>query len=195
MKPKRPKTREDELMDKMGRCPKGHQLPHRVNSKNCTPLACGGKALSKKERAAGLTETAGIPRKPADLTSLAEQEEEVRARLLEKVSILKAKRAFFGIPEAEALDKDSIDGWIDEKLLKLGIDAVAELEEQLKLGSSEDRRITAFKILDALGKGKKDAVPLPPQTIHVHINQNELPWAQRVVEPAQTPKLPDRSKT
>lgn len=166
----------EEALVRQGRCPNGHVLPNRTNAGYYTPLKCAGKVQSKAEKAAGKKETAMIPRALSDLKSVAEVEEEQRVRLQERVNILEAKRKFFGVPRA--LTGQEADEWIDRRLMELGVEAVAELEEQLKLGGPEDRRITAFRILDAIGKGKKENQPLPPATIILQVAPNNLPWAR-----------------
>lgn len=160
------------------KCPKGHMLPHKTNAGQCTPVYCAGKIRSKKEREEGAKETGKALVRRERLQSVSEVDSELEDRLALRIQALEKKRKYFKVPQG--LTGADAEEWIDRRLVELGVDAVAELEEQLKVGTAEERARAAFRVLDSIGRGKRDIQANTGPVIMLVTNGAEVkvPWAQ-----------------
>lgn len=169
-------------------CPKGHALPHKGANGECTPLRCAAGATGPK------------PEKPAAKTST-ERSREFRERRKEELAeyqatdlgkadadeerriAIAAKRHekwmdFLGTPTG--LTGDEAEKWADGKLVSLLPIAVAQIERSLKYGTEDQKDKAADKILNATGRGKREALgqSTPPIVIQLSGGGINLPWRQ-----------------
>jgi hypothetical protein len=110
------------------------------------------------------------------------QKGEEIVRLANGIGRWAAMRAFFKVPEG--LVGEKAEEWVQQRSMMLSVDALAELERQLKLGDDTQRREAARDILDMTGQRKKaEAAQATPVFILQNVPGQTLPpWAQRVVE-------------
>lgn len=206
----------------MGRCPKGHILPHRTNLGTCTPVYCAGHLSGVNERSAHVStkatkddkfttmaalgvatrrnrkEVMDILSKEADsvidtmipetipgweqarATAKAQKGEEL-VKLSHAIGRWSAMKAFFKVPEG--LKGAEAEQFVAEKAMELSVDAVCELERQLKLGDPAERRDALRDILDMTGQRRKESIGSSSPTI-ILIGQSPngpvaVPWDRR----------------
>lgn len=188
-KGKRKLDGSDEVLATQGRCPEGHIIPRRGAAGDCTPIYCGDAKLKNKTknelRAAKKAEAASTAlalRPGSAVVPAAEEVEAAIERVQKKMALVEAKRAHFKVPRG--LSGADAEEWADKKLVELTVEAVAELEEQLKLGSPDERFRAAGRVLDATGRGKRDiAAGTGPVIMLVGAKvvngAVETPWMQR----------------
>jgi hypothetical protein len=100
-------------------------------------------------------------------------------------------------PVPDGLEGDAAEAWMDQELTKLGPKAVAALKMQLELGDDVQRERAANKVMDALGRGKRESgvggsAPVIILTGDAVINP---PWKKKVqatVDAVATPILPEK---
>ncbi len=194
------------------RCPHGHNLPNKTNKGTCSPVHCAGgvsvnappkvkaraKAAAgragKKKEMANKAERAAITAEadaiidamiPAYMEEARATAKEVKAqeltRLGQSLGRFAAMRAFFKVPEG--LEGAQAEEYVQRRALTLSVDAMAELERQLKLGDDTQRREAARDILDMNGMRKRESGGGNGPVI-VMMGQNggalAVPWAQRL---------------
>lgn len=182
------------------KCPKGHSLPHRGPTGECSPLRCAGADKAVDTHAA--RQARYMARKKVADVEARGGEELIKAEDAEEKKIKLAARKhekwmqFLGAPTDLAADK--VEEYADKKLVSLLPAAVAVLEQHVKYGTEEQRERAANKILDANGRGKREAVAASTPPIVINISGGGgLPWLKsetvqgEVVAPAVLPKVPD----
>jgi hypothetical protein len=189
------------------RCPKNHQLPHSVEGfGSCSPIRCAKDVAKKVEmdeiaRAAQEAREAKIAANGPEAREEAKKEA-VAARVQMQRSVAReiARRRL--VPMPEGLSGADAESYVERKLVELSVDAVAELEYQLKFLDDDHRRDAAARILDSTGHGKKDRTagganliiiqagngsgPIPP----VLMNIASIPAALNPNGPPSIPSLP-----
>lgn len=191
-------------------CPKGHKLPHRTNRGRCTPVHCPGSAAGiNAQGGQSAAEKGGLVRKArmAVIKQLGQEADEVidtlipgesdaaktarmaakaekageLVRLAQGIGRWAAAKAHFKVPDG--LEGAAAEEWVSRRALMLSVDALAELERQLKLGDDTQRREAARDILDMNGMRKKESVGGANTPIIMLVNPNggpvQVPWAQR----------------
>jgi hypothetical protein len=148
------------------RCPGGHSIPNHTEWGQCTPIACA--AAGKKRAPSNKRE------KPEDRLAIAMDDESNHMHLA--VARRDKWNDFLQIPKG--LKADAAEKYIDDKLLELGVEAVAHLEKSVKFGSDSQKEWASAKILDAIGKGKKEAsmAPISPIVILHGSAVVQPPW-------------------
>lgn len=186
------------------RCPKGHKLPNRTKTGECTPLFCG--ASSNVKASGDLKKPPPTREKATALAAapdLADGEQAVEsARLVRAQAREKTRREFLNVPSG--LAGADAEEYVERKLSELAPIAVAELEYRLRLGSDDQRYDAALKALEATGHGKKEKGGGAPQVIIIGGDSSsaksimsQLPWnrpAQQTIEAQPVKELPDASK-
>lgn len=101
-----------------------------------------------------------------------------------------ARKHFSTVPKG--LVGADAEAWADQKLVSLLPWAVAEVEHQLKFGTNQERERAAQKVLDATGRGKRDASTgstAPIIVLTAGPNGLELPWeGGRTAKVIEAPK-------
>jgi hypothetical protein len=170
-------------------CPSNHKLPNSTPKGECTPLYCAlGTTLDigKAKKAAKPKETKALPattKRKERVTTASEEVNDALARMEERLALSKAKRKHFGL--TDGLEGADAEDWADKKLTALLPVAVAELEEQLTLGTPDERFRAATRVLDATGRGKREMLNNSGPSIvivgaEVKDGQVVVPWAQRL---------------
>lgn len=190
-------------------CPNGHKLPHRTSLGQCLPQACADERRpprrkpetrrGKEDRVFGTKETVGqgtkelnaalAPISSEEYPALETKEAALDSMRSEAKSLGRgigshlARKAFLQVPGG--LDGQAAEDWVEKKKTALAVEAMAELEYQLKLGN-DDRRITAaIKILESAGHGKKEPGGNgfgAPVIILQGADVISPPWLPRIVE-------------
>jgi hypothetical protein len=119
-----------------------------------------------------------------------QQKAEELIRLAQGIGRYAAMKAYFKVPEN--LSGAEAEAWVTKRSIELSVDALAELERQLKLGDDFQRREAARDILKMNGLDKKEA---PPQTNAVIVLNNPaglagIPWLKPLEPPATVDALP-----
>lgn len=83
------------------------------------------------------------------------QKGEELLRLAQGIGRYAAMKAYFNVPEG--LEGSAAEEYVQRKALMLSVDALAEIERQLKLGDDNQRREAARDILDMNGMRKREA--------------------------------------
>lgn len=203
-------TEEQKAFEqKFGRCPKGHQLPHRTNKGICTAVFCAGASSGapskKKSRRTEVVElreeVIGAATQPIDAptapnTALAPVDSDLDTHELTEVAnrITKAKTrhqarmAYVKLPVFK--DQKEIELHVEAKKMELLPLALADVEYQLKLGDAQEREKARKEVLDMTGHGKQDGKsgPSTPQIIIIGAGTDaqSLPWVRRV-DPSTLP--------
>jgi len=111
------------------------------------------------------------------------QKAEELIRLAQGIGRYAAMKAYFKVPDN--LAGAEAEAWVSKRALELSVDALTELERQLKLGDDFQRREAARDILKMNGLDKKEA---PPQANAVIVLNNPagiagIPWLRPVEQP------------
>jgi hypothetical protein len=117
--------------------------------------------------------------------SMPEAREEAKKKAREEVVRLghsvgrwAAMRSFFDAPEG--LQGADAEQYVQRRAMMLSVDAVLEIERQLKYGDDSQRREAARDILDMVGMRKKEAVNAGGPVIMLVGGQGTpLPWLNR----------------
>lgn len=108
-----------------------------------------------------------------------QQKAEELVKLAHGIGRFAAMRAFLKVPEG--LEGADAEQYVTQRSMALTVDALAEVERQLKLGDDSMRREAARDILDMTGLRKKEGVQGGgPVIMLVGQNGQGLPWMQRV---------------
>lgn len=127
------------------KCPQGHAIPHDGRNGQCSPLFCGDIA-----DVVALSVVEQNPATALDTVSADEEQSAAQALAREKV-----RRRLVDAPKG--LDGGQADEYTADRLARLTVEAVRELEWQLRFGSSSERAKAAQQILAATGHGPKES--------------------------------------
>lgn len=189
-------------MSDFNKCPNGHGLPNKMGAGECTPVRCGASegageahaARAAKRKAPKVSQevsppSAG-PASPSDSLAKIEKaigDEETRIALASK----KHEKWMAFLKAPMGLSGDEAEKYADGKLASLLPAAVTTLEKFLRFGTDEQQERAARQILEANGRGKRDAIAAstPPIVIHVNgVGGVSLPWRQeKLVDGAVIP--------
>lgn len=168
-----------EAEESFFRCPRGHQLPHRLSNGDCTPIYCAGEA-KRQELTRAKSKRVKPPQEKAAEEALATAADEAVAHAKKSMERAKAKfdvRAkFMSVPAG--LGGAAAEEYYDAQVAALLPYVAAELEYQLKFGDDAQRMAAAQKVMDTTGKGKKEVMGGGGATIIIKGNV-ELPWLKR----------------
>ena len=107
------------------------------------------------------------------------QKAEELVKLAHGIGRFAAMRAFLKVPEG--LEGADAEQYVNRRAMSLTVDALAEVERQLKLGDDSMRREAARDILDMTGLRKKESAGAGgPVIMLVGQNGQGMPWMQRV---------------
>ncbi len=175
------------------RCPSGHPLPHRTEKGRCTPLLCAEKAGTGLSR---LRDDKVID--PEERLAKVKGDEEMRIKV--QTSRAQVWQDFLQIPvDLKGADAEK---YFDDEIVNMLPFAVGVLKKQLHFGTEEQQERAATKVMDANGRGKREAGGTTAPSIIINMVQADgstgmkLPW--RKDSPAEATvevkSLPDVSK-
>jgi hypothetical protein len=168
--------------DNLLRCPSGHNLPHKGDLGECTPVDCGAPhdkpsaALPEPARALATKEKQAPGEVESGRIALAEQR-------------LRARLEALAVPEFK--DAADAETWADRKLAMMLPLAIADVEADLRWGDDTQRATARRQVLEATGRGRRDGIGggSGPSIVIIANNPNgtiDLPWAQKVASISTT---------
>lgn len=199
------------------RCPKGHKLPYKTANGDCTPIWCADaegargsksprKAQKEAENAITIATDGEVEKRLAKISPEHKDLAVTEGEQARTKDIVHASRALgrhvartLLAPVPDALTGADAEKFADEKIVSLLPFAAAELEYQLKFGDDGQRMKAAEKVLDATGRGKREAggggtAPIVMINMGGGSPGGMTPWrakpASQVVE-AEPAKLPE----
>lgn len=164
------------LANDLLRCPNGHNLPHKGDAGECTPVACGApkvpSSITLPEATAAIVQAE--KEAPGDVES---------ARIHLAEARLAARHRALQVPKFD--DAAQAEEWADRKLAMMLPLAVADVEADLRWGDDKQRETARRQVLEATGRGRREGIGGSggPSIVIIANNPNgsiDLPWAQKV---------------
>lgn len=186
-------SKADKLKKRIGRpplaaamvCPEGHGLPNYTKRGQCTMVWCALEPLDakrKKKQKRG-DDSAMIRGAIENQLNASQVELDLQAKSDKRTAIaivqghLQSRHAMVRYPKGEEA-KDP-EAWADKRIPELLIDAVAEIEWRLLYGDDEQRNEAAMAVLNATGRGKREALQAGANTLVLNLAPGQtLPWAR-----------------
>ena len=195
------------------RCPNDHVLPHKMPGGECTPVRCAaiqgtGSATSARHAKARREKRAAVDQAPTaskltappsavvpppgeaapDAVALAKVTAALDAEDTKIALASKKHDKWMGFLKApQGLSGDDAEKYADGKLASLLPAAVATLEKFLRFGTDDQQERAARQILEANGRGKREAIAASQPPIVIQVTGSggvNLPWRQEKAEKA-----------
>jgi hypothetical protein len=171
----------DELARSFDKCPKGHKLPHTVEGNgSCSPIRCArdGQGFQEMKEAQQAVEEAETERADPDRKEALAEAKVARVQMQRSIAREIARRRLVSMPEG--LSGGDAEAYVERKLVELSVDAVAELEYQLKYLDDDKRATAAARILESTGHGKRERAGQFANLIIVQgmVPGQPLPWSR-----------------
>jgi hypothetical protein len=167
------------------KCPNGHDVGTAWESRKCTQLVCGEKALPPLGKPLppkkGKKKYEPPPKLATDRATSPKAADDDDTLTAAHALFLQRVRAA-GVPAN--LGADEAAAWAQKKLAELLPEAVAELQHQLRYGTERQRADAVDRVLNANGMAKKEANNATGSTIIVNLagDMSKIPFLQRTVD-------------
>lgn len=155
----------EQRADAFVKCPAGHTLPHKTEKGKCTPLYCSmkggtGMALGKVK---DMTPEERITKVVVD--------EETRIKV--QKSRAETWATFLQVPvDLKGADAEK---YFDEEMVNLLPMALAVTKKNLLYGTEEQQTNAANKVMDANGRGKREAPGSTTPSIVINLGNVQVP--------------------